>query len=251
MRSSRAGHWLTPVPSKETAVTGATTALVNRWHYCTGTSYTITLPAAASYPGEWIGFRMGPIASLTGRVTLDGNSTETIDGSLTRLMWANESAVIISDGSNWYKVAGKSVPMFCQLSLSATQSGVTTGGGVAVQLNTADDDNTTAMAVTASNRIDIVRPGNYLLIGCVTWITTASAILIPYITIGGSIFCQTSSYQASSGTFSAPTMKLKRGMAAGDQVQLYGNHNSGNTESYYGDGTFKLTYLSVEERPSW
>lgn len=66
---------------------------------CSGTTYTVTLPAAASYGAGRL-LRIKKTAS--GTVTVDGNSTETIDGATTVAMEiANTSLTLYCDGSNW------------------------------------------------------------------------------------------------------------------------------------------------------
>lgn len=65
---------------------------------------TITLPTAAGRTGRM--FTIKKInASVINTVTVDGNGTETIDGSLTAILIVqNVSITIISDGSNWFVV---------------------------------------------------------------------------------------------------------------------------------------------------
>lgn len=60
---------------------------------------TVNLPAAASAAGKVINIKN----NTTGTVTIDGNSTETIDGALTLssvIQYENYS--LVSDGSNWH-----------------------------------------------------------------------------------------------------------------------------------------------------
>lgn len=78
---------------------------------CSGTSadYTVGLPAASESKGKRVVLLMD--SALTKLVTLDGNSSETIDGAASRVMWAGESAELWSDGVSWKKVSGKSLPM--------------------------------------------------------------------------------------------------------------------------------------------
>ena len=65
----------------------STNILTNNTFICSGTTadYTITLPTAVNNGGKTITFIMS--SALTKLVTLDANGTETIDGSLTRIMW--------------------------------------------------------------------------------------------------------------------------------------------------------------------
>src|SRR5262245_19801165 len=97
---------------------------------CSGTSadYTVTLPPAASCPYEILGLQMAPIASLSKLVTIDANGSEKIDDQLTRVMWANEVAILLSDGANWTKCGGKpSIPMMACITLASNWTVGTSG----------------------------------------------------------------------------------------------------------------------------
>lgn len=63
---------------------------------CNGT-FTVTLPTASG-----IGGKVYQIKNVgTGLVTVDGNASETIDGSLTVVVAAGNNLYIMSDGTNW------------------------------------------------------------------------------------------------------------------------------------------------------
>ncbi len=117
------GGLFAPLTYSEVSVTGAVTAAVGKMHVCsdsgTPADYTVTLPAVSGNTGKLIGFRMS--SALTKLVTLDGNSTETIDGATTRIMWAGETAILLCDGKEWKKIAGKTIPMQAVLKLASPQ----------------------------------------------------------------------------------------------------------------------------------
>ncbi len=70
----------------------------------TSAAFTVTLPAAASYPGQILVIKK--IDSSGNAVTIDGNSTETIDGATTASLSAQwQSKVIQSNGTAWYVLA--------------------------------------------------------------------------------------------------------------------------------------------------
>jgi hypothetical protein len=73
----------------------------------TSASFTLTLPAAGSHSG--LVLRIKKIdSSLTNTVTIDGNGSETIEGSTTKIMYTqNEVYIIVSDGTNWRVVEHK------------------------------------------------------------------------------------------------------------------------------------------------
>jgi hypothetical protein len=63
------------------------------------TTVTITLPAAASNDGKAYIIKA---TDITNQVDVDGNASETIDGSLTYIFTTtNEFIFIVSDGTNW------------------------------------------------------------------------------------------------------------------------------------------------------
>lgn len=66
-----------------------------------GAGFTVTLPTAVGNDGKQI--KIKKAESSTNVVVVDGNGTETIDGSATKSLntgW--QQVVLISDGSNWY-----------------------------------------------------------------------------------------------------------------------------------------------------
>lgn len=68
---------------------------------CTSAAFTVTLPPAATAK-NYI-FNVKKIDSTTNNLTLDGNGSELIDGSLTKIITAiNVSLSVHSDGSAWY-----------------------------------------------------------------------------------------------------------------------------------------------------
>jgi hypothetical protein len=70
----------------------------------TGGAITINLPAAAGCSGRV--YVIKKISGLFLNVTIDGNGSETIDGSTTRVLTSqNESVMIQSNGTSWYILA--------------------------------------------------------------------------------------------------------------------------------------------------
>lgn len=79
------------------------------------TTRTVTLPLAGNNTGRVVGVKK--VDSGTGFTTLDGNGSETIDGSLTKsLLSQYEYMYVQSDGSNWHLIN-----FFCNTYLSATK----------------------------------------------------------------------------------------------------------------------------------
>ena len=236
----------------EILISDTATATIGRMHVCSGTSadYTVTLPAASGNTGKLIGFRMSN--ALTKLVTLDGSASETIDGSLTRVMWKDEVAILRCDGSNWAKIAGKSIPMGCTIRRSSDQTGVVTSTVTLVDFNQTDGDNTGAMADLTNNRILIKRPGTYIVSGVVVWsgLTANSVRCITDIRKNGTgiAFAETS---ALSGGYTAPYCTDGPILAAGDYLDMTGFHQCGSNQSMYGGATGGATKLAAVEVPEW
>ena len=89
---------------KVSTITSATT--LDQTHnvvLCNTGSYTVTLPAAADNTGKV--YYLKNIDAEGDDITIDGNSSETIDGTTTFVLDPYKHAVrIISDGSNWHVI---------------------------------------------------------------------------------------------------------------------------------------------------
>ena len=243
------------------SITGGTTltsSAVGRMHHCTGTSadYTVTLPAASGNAGKLIGFRMGSAAGLTKLVTLDGNASETIDGALTRVMFSQETALLFCDGSNWFKISGRTRPMIGLAAPSANTT-VPTGGNTRINLNTSVIDTCGAMCDTANNEIVIRRPGQYK-IAPVGRISNASAAISRWYAgtwrVVSGVTTQwivLSELSVASGAYAFAQCAVPYTCAFGDQMRLYVGGTNGGNETCAGTGTTENSFMLVEEMPSW
>lgn len=90
---------------------------------CNTGPYTVTLPPAASNTGRV--YLIKNIDSECDDITIDGNSTETIDGSATYVLDSYNNVVrIISDGSNWFIINENTVACtYCDLDVTWTYNG--------------------------------------------------------------------------------------------------------------------------------
>jgi len=104
---------------------------------CTGTM-TLNLLAAATASSS---FPLMIRNSGSGVVTLDGNASETINGSTTQALAAGQSAVIGCDGSNWTGII-----------LSETSR---EGSGNGLDADTVDGVQAAAIVQTANNLSDV------------------------------------------------------------------------------------------------
>lgn len=247
---------LVSTPVSVTGTTALSSSAFGKLHVCSGTSanYTVTLPDPASSAGKLIGFRMAP--GLTRLVTIAQHASELIDGAASRVLWASETALLLSDGTNWFKLAGRSIPMKCTMRLAANQGSIATSTMTKVLIDTVDDDPTAAMADTTNKRINIVRPASYQPTGNVIWsaLSANSFRTITNVTknVGIIVLANGESYGQSSTYPSVLAVVASVALAAGDYVELRGFHNSGATESFYGNTSpNSSTSLGLVEQPSW
>jgi hypothetical protein len=231
---------------------GGSTLLANTWNVITATAAcNAKLPSPAA--GKVIGVRITP--GSTNLFTLNPNAAETIDGAPSRILWAGESAILISDGTNWFKVAGKSIPMSCQMRLNANQTGLVTTQVNKINVNTTDFDNTGLMADPGTNhRITIKRPGLYITAGTVIF-NMLSAIGTRCLTIvnkNGNGDHQNEAYGAVGGFPSTITVShAPENLSGGDYFELAEFHNTGANEAVFGQASGSSSFLGVTEVPSW
>jgi hypothetical protein len=75
---------------------------------CTGT-FTVTLPALATVDTGW------PVViwnAGTGTITVDGDGSETINGATTQTLISGQSAIFMSDSSDWSMILKQERPTF-------------------------------------------------------------------------------------------------------------------------------------------
>lgn len=100
--------------------------------FCSGAAFTVTLYAASGNTGRVLTIKKTD-SSLTNVITIDGNGTETIDGSLTTtLNTINETVVLVCDGTNWQILDRK------------TETGWVDGGAITVTATTTNPNKATS-----------------------------------------------------------------------------------------------------------
>ena len=245
----------------EISVTGAVTLTLYASHVCTDSgspaNYAITLPAASGNTGARIWVRIDD--SMTKLATLTGHSSELINGSNTRVMQAGEACELVSDGTGWAKIGGKSIPMQCSLSLSAGSS-VTAATWTVVALDTPDLD-VGGMADVSNNRIDCLRPGTYCVSGGCGFAgdgTGGAALPNPALYCISAATKSTSSPDTArvvqsigngdSGGYALVPFTRPVVLAAGEYVALAGNISA--TGAFFYGGPFGCV-LSVAEINLW
>jgi hypothetical protein len=245
------GDYLGDLTDSEISITATgATLTISRQHVISGTSsdYTVTLPAASGNSGKFIGIRI--LNTATKLFTIDGNSSETIDGALTRIMWAGESAVLYCDGSNWFKISGKTIPVICNISQTAGDQSVSSATSTLVTVNNVIDDSV-GMADLSNRKIIIRRPGIYTISGAVGWngISAASARCLTQLTINDAFFANSEVPGVIGGAPTAFATRSKSAMAVSDYIRLVAYQNSGLSQST--DGVNGVTFVGCVEVPSW
>lgn len=261
--ASSSSDMLSVLTAAEISVTGATTATFGRMHVCSGTTadYTLSLPAVSGNAGKFIGVRMA--SGLTRWVTLDANGSELIDGALTRKMWANETAILMCDGSAWTKVSGKSIPIRVNMARLTNAFTLVNAIWNGVLMNTVIDDNTSALAVpsgdTSGGRVRVLRPGSYFAAGFCTGqtFTLGATMAAGAVNTTGSSFDPTSTPN-SWGAMAGATLLHASGAACFNAaastyfyVACYNGDSSNRTTPTGGAGSVIQPTLSVVEQTLW
>lgn len=239
--------------SGEVSITGAITldaTAFGKMHVCSGTTadYTVGLPAVAGNAGKIIGFRMA--SGLTKLVTIDGNASETIDGLTTRILWANEVAILQCDGTTWTKIAGKTIPMGANQKAGAAQS-INGSTITKATLGTNVYATPAAFSDTANSKIPILRPGKYQIDMQFTWNNVESASQYQWrYRISGTTTYKIVAHKAFEGTMSQLVHGVED-LVAGDYLEAYLYQATAGAVSTYWTSAADYNGLSVVEIPTW
>ena len=129
-----------------------------------GGAFTITLPAVSGTSGRSYVIKKISASSATLTVTIDGNGSETIDGSLTKVLHLlNESIHIKSNGSAWYVV-----DYYCPTVSGAFYTTASNSIGASydtkiVYNSTADNAGANLSLNTGTGVVTILKPGRYVI----------------------------------------------------------------------------------------
>jgi len=252
------GDMLSTLTNTESVISGASSpAAWDTMYLCSGSSYTVSLPTSLTgLKNKLMGFRMDP--GLSGLVTVDAGTGHLIDGVQTRMMWANEVALlkVNTDETNWAKVGGKSIPMASSLGMSGNQ---TFSAGTVTLLTCLSTNiyNSAPAAMQSAAKFTVLRPGKYLL--CVVANLNQC-----------SSDCQAGIYTYKNGVIGLPAIANPHGggngyptanatfplqLAAGDYLQPYGYFNTGSfaTSFIYNDSATPGAdnSFSLIEVPTW
>lgn len=249
--------WLSPAANAlNTANNANLSAAYDTWNVIKATTlnagnpWKVTLPVPALSGGNIQFVAVQIDAASTQLVSLVGNAgTENIGpGTATsRLLWAGECAVLYTDGTNWFKVAGEAYPMIGQIA-QAGATGQTLGGATftKITLDTVLLDNTGLMCDTTNNRINIQRAGNYHVRG----VMASNQAGFPNQL---HIYKNGSSFMRGIWNSTALESYLRDAilpLAVADVIEMYSFSNAGGTVGY-GDSVNWNTILEATEIPKW
>ncbi len=211
-------------------------------------NYAITLPAASSCLHKTIIISI-PVYNYN-LVTVSTGGSGTIDGLEERIMWANESAVLWSDGTDWHKTAGRSVPLSCRL-IRTTSMAVPTATVWKIDMTDVDFDNSGLMTDLAFGRIKCVRGGLYQCQARTTFgALAASTIVQVRIHINSDVRAY-DIRECVLGGYPSPEVTLTTTLLVDDLVYNYAFQTSGLDGNLYYDGDVQTQSLEVIELPQW
>lgn len=225
-------------------VNTATTLTIGRHHVISDLAspadYTVTLPPAAGCAGRQLSIAIAP--TTTKLITVDGNASELIDGAASRVMWAGETATLLSDGVGWVKVAGKSIPMSFAAHSNASQTGVTSGVETTINLN-AEIFDVGGVFDPSTYKATIRRAAKWSLFGTVRMAPSSGTALTATegsIKIDGGASVVMGNASAVSGASNGVWTSVANGvvsLAAGNALLLRGYATGGGTITFVGHST--------------
>ena len=207
--------------------------------------------------GKVIGFRVS--RSATAFVTLDGNASETIDGELTRMMWAQESAILLCTDSGWTKLSGRTRPTMCGMRVaSATPTAaqlIPNNAPTKVLVNQTDFDQG-GIADLVNNRMVARRSGKYSVGFIVYYNVLTTGNPVPRVLgnvsrADGSRAAQAESSAYSSSSYPAVNVSVLAELAAGEILTFNTFQNSGGDRQLYGDPSTAATLFTIHEVVQW
>lgn len=181
---------------------------------------------------------------INGTTAASHTSGVAIDWNRTLTFWANESITLLCDGSNWFKIAGASIPMTCRMRHTIYE-GYNNNTNTKVTLDTTDIDNTGLMA--GSSKILILRTGVYAVKGAANYnnIAASTNTQVNVYRNGSAQF----GLSITNGASSYPGLIAPDDLVlfAGDYLELWVYQTTGTTVTLY--TAAPTNYLSVVEQP--
>jgi hypothetical protein len=249
--TTNAFDFMSSLSAAPVSITGTANLIAGRMNVCSGqVAYDVGLPTPVA--GQIVGLRMAPYGASPGQlnkiITL-WPGTGTIDGAANRRMWAGEFAVLYTDGTNWFKLFGRSIPMFCAMYRTSNLS-VPDVTETVVPLDGTTSDPTGQMAdAIINNRINIVRPSSYQCVVTLTWLSAAvSSVYAAYIHKTGATIGQVSAL-VTFVDFPVLQVSAVNNCTTTDYFQPAAFQKTGSNQLVIGGST--NTYIQVLELPAW
>jgi len=236
-------------------------------NYLSFSDVIIQLPAAAGNAGAMIGIRVGRGVASMAKVGGNGGF-DLIDGQTPRLLHDGECAILLSDGTGWTKVAGKTIPMRTGVWLNTSLS-VADNAEEQVPFDSVTHDNGMVPAgywedsAVKRGRLFVRRRGLYRFLGGIGFQSDAAP------STPGVVFTQASlrnsgddelGYNYTAFYWDASTSwdftRALYGNAApfpgADYVYVAAwQQNPDADAANVAGGAPGLTYLEIEEQPAW
>ena len=206
---------------------GYTTILVNN----SAADATVTLPTASS-ASERI-YNIKKIhSSASYKVIIDGDGSETIDGSTTYNLYLQyESVKIQSDGSNWHILEKNLTPFLAKITRDAAQT-ISHDTITVVSYDNAVFDNGSISDTSSNYRVTIKRAGKYEITVYNSLTNYEQKYLASGAKLNGSTV-QKYHFDYSSSSVGRPmsTLNITLDLSSGDYIEGFVYHNSGVTKS--------------------
>lgn len=261
----------------EVLVNGATTltsASFGHMHNCvdsgTPASYTLTLPTATGNTGKMIGIRVS--SSMTQYVTIataspasyllhtpSGAGGAFMNQVASRVAYAGETRVLMSDGTHWIRISGSPIPMVGSLRVANGGQSIPNATMTKVVYDRCDvapftpGTNADFFADVANNQFTILRPGWYEVSGqCFFNYSSASALMLIDVWVGGTQYNETAGYNTGAGQAIGKAGPLIFGFSAGSFVDMRVYQGTGATQTLQGlAGNNRPSYFNCKELDPW
>jgi hypothetical protein len=240
----------------EVSQTASFTATVGAFYAISGSAaVTATLPTAIGIAGQTIRIRCAN--GYTGLCTIGTTSSQTIGpaAATSQKLYAGESSLLQSDGSNWIRTGGSIIPARASLYLGTSQS-VTAATHATVAFDSLMVDNTGQMASITGHSITVLRAGSYKVNLTVFVELQTNTIAQSYLTVLVNTvgkFLSGNTFVSSAGTQTVPwsvekILPLNAGdVITGDVYMSFATSIEGGGPP----GSAFESFLDVTEIPSW
>ena len=195
--------------------------------------------------------------TLNALVTIKQYNNETIDGTSSRILWANEAAILYCDGSNWTKVGGKTLPMVGSAQRANSNYNIANAQTwYFVPMDTFSFGSVPNFYDTTNGRFTIQRPGVYNI----SMFAYAFSVKLGYFGVGIGTNTAPNGYASSgfdpgSGVYNAQAASFASNynLVVGNTASLtfYAQYLSSysNTPAIYGAAA--PATLNITEMPGW